>query len=269
VPDVVLLEPADAAELQPLLRPDRIELALLEPGAMAIDVHALHQLYLHRLRERGGQVATTARVTSAEREGERWQVSDAAGRTWSADVVVNAAGAWADQIAALFGAGGAGLAPMRRTAFMVDAPPDARAPMVADIDDAFYFRPDAGRLLCSPADETPSEPIDARPDELEIARAIEVINDVTRLDVRHVRSAWAGLRTFVPDRAPLVGYDDAVDGLFWYAAQGGYGIQMAAALARTGAALLRGAGVPDDVAARGLAATDIAPRRNAGAAAGG
>ncbi len=144
---------------------------------------------------------------------------------------------------------------------MVDAPPDARAPMIADIDDAFYVKPDAGRLLCSPADETPQEPGDARADELEIARAIDVINEVTTLDVRHVRARWAGLRTFVADRCPVVGFDGEFQGLFWYAGQGGYGIQLAPALARTGAALLRGDDLPSDVADRGFTAAAISPER--------
>jgi D-arginine dehydrogenase len=144
---------------------------------------------------------------------------------------------------------------------MVDAPPDARAPMIADLDDAFYVKPDAGRLLCSPADEAEQEPGDARPDETEIARAIDVINEVTTLQIRHVRSAWAGLRTFVRDRSPVVGFDPEVDGLFWYAAQGGYGIQTAPGLARTGAALLRGEPVPADLAGRGLTRAALAPER--------
>jgi D-arginine dehydrogenase len=133
--------------------------------------------------------------------------------------------------------------------------------MVADIDDAFYIKPDAGRMLCSPSDETPQEPGDARPDTAEIARAIDVINEVTTLGVRHVHTSWAGLRTFVADRSPVVGYDPAVEGFFWFAAQGGYGIQTAPALARTGAALLRGSPVPDDIAARGLTPDAVAPDR--------
>jgi D-arginine dehydrogenase len=177
--------------------------------------------------------------------------------------VVNAAGAWADRVGLRFGASGIGLRALRRTAFMVEAPPGARAPMIADIDDAFYVKPDAGKLLCSPADETVQEPGDARPDELEIARAIDVINEVTTLDVSHVRSAWAGLRNFVADRTPVVGYDPTVEGFFWFAAQGGYGIQTAPALARTGAALVRGEPIPPDVAARGLLAPALAPDRSA------
>jgi D-arginine dehydrogenase len=262
VPDVTLLGPEAAARVQPLLRPEHVELAVLEPGAMEIDVHGLHQLFLAGLRRRGGQVLASAPVVSARHDG-MWVVRDPAGRTWRAPVVVDAAGAWADQVGQLFGAGGIGLRVLRRTAFMVDAPPGARAPMIADIDDAFYVKPDAGKLLCSPADEAVQEPGDARPDELEIARAIDVINEVTTLDVKHVRSAWAGLRNFVADRTPVVGYDPAVEGFFWFAAQGGYGIQTAPAMARTGAALLRGDPIPADVAARGLLAQSLAPDRSA------
>ena len=245
VPDVELLEPDEAVTRQPLLRPGTFERALLEPGAMEIDVHALHQHFVHEFRAQGGRIVSSAPVDRATRANRLWMV-EAAGGQWQAPVVVDAAGAWGDAVARMFGAAPVGLRALRRSAFMVDAPPDARAPMIADLDDAFYVKPDAGRLLCSPADETEQEPGDAKPDELEIARAIEVINEVTTLAVRHVRSAWAGLRTFVPDRSPVVGFDPEAPGFFWYAAQGGYGIQTAPALARTGAALLRGEVVAGD-----------------------
>lgn len=261
VPDVELLDPAAALRLQPLLRPQAIELALHEPGAMEIDVHALHQHFVRRLRAGGGVIAVSAGVAAATRAAGHWAITDRTGRQWRAPVVVDAAGAWADEVAGMFGLAAIGLRPLRRTAFMVDAPAGAAAPMIADIDDSFYFKPDAARLLCSPSDETPQEPGDARPDELEIARAIEVINSVTTLDVRHVRSAWAGLRTFTPDRTPAVGYDPAVEGFFWFAGQGGYGIQIAPALARTAAALLRGQSLPDDVRGFGLESADLAPGR--------
>jgi D-arginine dehydrogenase len=260
-PAVALLEPREAVQLQPLLRPGRIERALLEPGAMEIDVHALHQLFLRGLRDRGGAARVSAQVTSARRQGDVWMIHTADGRDIAAPVVVDAAGAWADALARCFGAAPVGVLPLRRTAFMVDAPADARPPMIADIDDAFYVKPDAGRMLCSPADETPQPPGDARPDEVEIARALDLINEVTTLGVRHVRSAWAGLRTFVADRSPVVGFDTSAPGFFWFAAQGGYGIQTAPALARTGSALLRGEPVPQDVAERGLRAADLAPDR--------
>ncbi|MDT4912058.1 MAG: D-arginine dehydrogenase [Pseudonocardiales bacterium] len=261
VPDVELLDPQEAAGLQPWLRAESVELAVLEPGAMEIDVHGLHQLYVHGLRSRGGIVAVGARISSARRRGTAWVVRDAAGTEWQGSVVVDAAGAWADEVAGTFGVAGVGLRALRRSAFMVDGPSSAGGPMVADIDDTFYVKPDRGRMLCSPSDETPQQPGDARPDTTEIARAIQVINEATTLNVRHVRSAWAGLRSFVADRSPVVGYDHTADGFFWFAAQGGYGIQTAPALARTGAALLRGEQLPHDVAARGLTPAAVAPDR--------
>jgi D-arginine dehydrogenase len=261
-PDVALVDGDEATALQPILRPGSVELALLEQAAMEIDVHALHQGYVRGLRARGASTVIDAAVARASRSGGVWTVTMTDGRTVAAEVVVNAAGAWADQVAALFGATPVGLRALRRSAFMVDAPTGTTGPMICDIDDAFYLKPDAGKLLCSPADETPQEPGDARPDELEIARAIDVINEVTTLDVRHVRSPWAGLRNFVADRNPVVGFDPAVDGFFWFAAQGGYGIQTAPALSRTGAALLRGEPLPHDVAERGLTPTELSPARS-------
>jgi D-arginine dehydrogenase len=261
-PSVQLLDEPAAREVQPLLRPGAVERALLEPGATEIDVHALHQHYVRGLRERGGVIRTGARVAAAELRNGLWQVTAGADR-WAAPVVVNAAGAWADQVAALFGAHGSGLRALRRTAFVADAPPHVRPPLVSDVVDAFYVKPETGRVLCSPADETPQPPADARADEVEIARAIELINEVTTLDVRHVRGRWAGLRTFAADREPVVGYDAARPGLFWFAGQGGYGIQMAAALARAGAALVRDEALPDDVTALGLSAAAISPERAA------
>jgi D-arginine dehydrogenase len=264
VPEVELVGPDDVIGLQPLLRPGYVELALLEPGAMEIDVHALHQGFLRGLRRSKGEIAVSSAVHAAQRSGGSWIIADVRGRTWRAPVVVNAAGAWADRVARLFGARPVGLRALRRTAFTIDAPAEfdmGRTPMIADIDDTFYVKPDSHRFLCSPADETPQEPGDARPDELEIARALDAIGEATTLDACHVRSSWAGLRSFVADRTPVVGYDRSVDGFFWFAAQGGYGIQTAPALARTGAALLRGQPVPDDVARRGLAAAQLAPDR--------
>jgi D-arginine dehydrogenase len=264
VPDAELLDGDEATRHAGVLRAGYVERAVLEPGSREIDVHALHQGYLHGLRRNGGTVVTTSRVATAERGDGLWQVADGRGQRFAAPVVVNAAGAWADVVASLFGARPVGVRALRRCAFTVAAPAgiDPRAmPMVADIDEAFYFKPEAGQFLCSPADETPQPPGDAKPDEREIARAIEAINEATTLGVRSVRSSWAGLRTFVADRVPVAGYDPEVDGLFWFVAQGGYGIQTAPALARSGAALVRHAAVPDDVAARGLRAEALSPGR--------
>jgi len=262
VPDVQLLDAGAATAQQPLLRPDRIERAVLDPSATEIDVAALHQHYVKGLRERGGRTLTNAKVATADHHKDIWTIRTTDERTVRACTVVNAAGAWADELAKTFGAGSVGIRPLRRTAFMVDAPPGVRPPMISDLDEAFYVKPEADRLLCSPADETPLDPCDVRPDELEIARAIDVINEVTTLQIRHVRSAWAGLRTFVADRTPVAGYDPHVPGFFWFAAQGGYGIQSAPALARTGAALVRNEPMPDDVAHLGVTAAHLAPDRD-------
>jgi D-arginine dehydrogenase len=157
-----------------------------------------------------------------------------------------------------------GLVPKRRSVFMVAAPDDLDTKNLAtlsDIDEKFYIKPEGAQLLCSPADETAVEPSDARPDELEIARAFDDIAEVTTLTARHVRSSWAGLRSFVPDRTPVVGFDPELEGFFWCAGQGGYGIQTCAALARVGAAVVRGEPVSADVAERGLLEADLSPRR--------
>jgi D-arginine dehydrogenase len=170
-------------------------------------------------------------------------------------VLVDAAGSWCDAVASSAGVRPVGIHPLRRTVFTIGAPDHvdiATVPLVADVAGTFYLKPEGPQILCSPADEVPSEPCDARPEEVDIAKAIDVINAATNLDIRHVRSSWAGLRNFVADRSPVCGFDDEVDGFFWFVGQGGYGIQMAAALARTGAALIRDDRVPDELAARGL-----------------
>ncbi|MDQ1106681.1 D-arginine dehydrogenase [Nocardioides zeae] len=263
-PDIEVLDAAEAERRHPLLRPGHVELALWEPGALDLDVHALHQGYAKGLRGRGGHVATSARVVEAVRARGRWTLTDGSGRQFRAPVVVNAAGAWCDAVAAVLGVEPIGIQPLRRTVFMVPAPavdPDRPVPLTIDVDDRFYFKPETDMLLCSPADETPQAPGDAKPDTLDIAMALDAINDATTIDARHVRHSWAGLRSFTADRTPVVGYDPAADGVFWFAGQGGYGIQAGPALARTGAALLRRGPVPADVAERGLRAEMLAPGR--------
>lgn len=262
---VALLEGRSADLYNPLLRPGFTELAMVEPGALEIDVHELHQGYVRGLARRGGVIARSAAVVSAEHDGFVWSLRDESGREYRAPLVVNAAGAWCDRVGSVLGAEAIGVRPLRRTVFIVPAPIDLmaeRVPLTIDIDDSFYFKPDSGHFLCSPADETPQSAGDARPDHAEIARAIDAINEATIMNVRHVRGSWAGLRNFVPDRSPVVGYDPHVEGLFWFAGQGGYGIQIAPALARTGAALLRGSPIPADVADRGLRASMIDPGRS-------
>lgn len=262
-PDAELVDSAGAVAFNPTLRPSWVEAGLIEQGALEVDVAALHQGYRRGLLANRGEIHTHAAVVGAERAGERWVVRTSDASTYSAPVVVIAAGAWVDEVGALFGAAPIGIEARRRSVFMVAAPSPALVPMTisVDVDNPFYYRSDAGQLLCSPADQTPIAPSDAKPDELEIARAIETINEASTLAVRSVRTPWAGLRNFVPDQTQVIGWDGAVDGLFWYAAQGGYGIQSGPAAARLAAALVRREAVPDDIRATGFDPAAVAPER--------
>lgn len=265
VPDAELLEPDQMADLFPVLREGAVERGMYEPGAMELDVHAIHQGYMRGFRAQGGEIVKSAPVTGLSHGADGWTVTSADGETRTAAVVVNAAGAWGDVVAELAGAKQIGLMPLRRTIFMVASPSGADTkdlPIFGDIDQSFYVKPEGEQFLCSPADETPQLPSDAKPDELEIARALDEINAATTLNARSVSSSWAGLRSFVPDRNFVVGFDPEVDGFFWFVGQGGYGIQTAPASARNGAALVRGEGVPDDLVARGLDAAKLAPHRS-------
>ena len=261
VPDLLGAEqlgPDEAADLVPVLDRARLTGAAYERGAADMDVAAIHQAFVRKLRHHRGEVRTTAPVTGLERNDETWTVQSGSERITAA-VVVNAAGAWADEVARLAGAEPIGIQPRRRTAFMVTAPPSSEHwPMVTDAGHTFYFKPDGVQLLCSPADETPSPPVDARPEEVDIALAIERINAVTDLGIRSVRSAWAGLRTFAPDGGMALGFDAGVDGFFWLAGQGGTGIQTAPASARLAAGLIQSGSVPDDLPSIDLAALDPA-----------
>jgi D-arginine dehydrogenase len=262
------MSPAEALARVPILRREYVAAALWDEGAMDIDVHALHHGYLRRLRRRGGALVTGARVRALSRSGEGWRAETEQG-TFFAPLVVDAAGAWGDEVGRLAGAAPIGLVPMRRTAILLDPPAGAdvtRWPLVIDAEEQFYFKPESAKLLCSPADETPSPPCDARPEDLDVAIAVDRLTRVCDLEVRHVARRWAGLRSFVADRTPVVGLDPRAEGFFWLAGQGGAGIQTAPALARLAAALALGEPVPDDVAAEGVAAGDVSPARLAGKA---
>ena len=223
------------AEL-PCLRPEAVAAGMSEPGAADIDVHALHQGYLRGLRQRGGAIRCNAEVTGLQRLDDGWRVTLAGGEAITAGAVVNAAGAWADVVAALAGVPPIGLEPRRRTAFTFPVPAgmDAgRWPAVIGIDESYYFKPDAGQLLGSPANADPVAPHDVVPEELDVALGIHRIEQVTSFQIRRPSHSWAGLRSFVADGDLVIGWDNHVPRFFWLAAQGGYGIQSAA-----GAALL-------------------------------
>jgi D-arginine dehydrogenase len=261
-PNLRVLAASEALGLCPVLRDDWIGHAFLEPDAMDMDVHAIHQGFLRGLKAKGGSiVADAAAEAIAVRDGG-WEVETRAGR-FVAPVLVNAAGAWADDVARLAGLPPLGFSPKRRTAVIVetDPAPSATWPMVADIGETFYFKPESGRLLVSPADETAMAATDAQPDEIDIAEAVARLEAATRLTVRRVQRKWAGLRTFAPDKTLVIGPDPLARGFIWMAGQGGYGIQTAAAAGRAAAALARGGAVPSDLAELGLAAADLLPDR--------
>ena len=263
VPEIERLTAAEAAALCPVLDRTRLAGGVLDPRAQDIDVAAVLDVMLAQCRAVGGRVQTSSELVRLERDGSAWTVHLSGGRSLRAGVVVDAAGAWGDELGRRAGAAPVGLQPKRRTALLVPGPGDHGAwPLVVDVDERWYFKPEGPNLLCSPADETPVDPGDARPEELDVALAIDRINAATTLGIRHVRSSWAGLRTFSPDGNPVVGFDTDVDGFFWFVGQGGYGIQTAPAMGRLGAALVLGHPVPPDLVGRRC-------RRGPHAAAGG
>ena len=248
----------------PILKPDYVGGGLLEASAMDADVAALHQGFLRGARARGANIRVRSAVTAITRRGGGFVVRCADGSDFESAVVVNAAGAWADEIARMAGVAPIGLAPLRRTAMILDPPPgvDVSAwPATIDVDEQFYFKPEAGKLLASPADETPSAPCDASPDEMDIAICVDRLQTAADLPVRRVNRSWAGLRSFVADRAPVTGYDTSTPGFFWLAGQGGYGVQTAPAAARAMAALARREPLPADIVAEGVTAEALAPGR--------
>jgi D-arginine dehydrogenase len=250
--------------LVPALRPDYVAGGLIEPAAMDADVEALHQGFLRGARQRGADIRLDREVVAIQASPDGFTVTCADGASYEAGAVINAAGAWADVVARLAGVSPVGLQPMRRTAAVFDAPPgvDVRTwPAVIDVDEQFYFKPEAGRLLASPADETPSDPCDAWADDMDVAICIDQIQAAADIPVQRIVRSWAGLRSFVADRSPVIGFDDKVPGFFWLAGQGGYGVQTAPAAARTAAALAMGQALPADVAANGVSVDDLSPTR--------
>ncbi len=253
------LDAQRACALVPVLRPERVLGAVYEPDAADIDVHALHQGYLRGARAAGATIVCDAGVGAMGHASGCWRVT-AGGRTYEAPVVVNAAGAWCDVVAALASVAPIGLVPKRRSAFTF-APPDgmdvARWPMFIGVDESYYVKPDAGLLLGSPANADPVEPQDVQAEELDIALAINRIETMTTLTIRRPRHVWAGLRSFVADGSFAGGFDPAVPGFFWAAAQGGYGIQSSAAAGELYAAMLRGIAVPGRMADFGVKVEEL------------
>jgi len=239
---VRMVSAEEALRLCPILRRECVAAAVIEDDAADVDVNALHQGYLRQFQALGGTLVLNAFVQTLRHGKQGWRI-ETERDVFSAGIVVNAAGAWADSVASMAGAQPLKIQPCRRTAILVELPagvtPDAW-PMVIDIEEAFYMKPDAGLLLVSPADETPVDPSDVQPEELDVAIAVDRIETATTLQVERIRKRWAGLRSFAPDRSPVIGFDPSVPGFFWLAGQGGYGIQTAPAASQLASALLRG-----------------------------
>lgn len=263
VAEVQLLDADQACALVPVLRREKVFGAMLDPSAADIDTDALHQGYLRGIRRNGGTVHTGHDVQAIAREGDLWRVTTGQGE-FSAPVLVNAAGAWCDGLAALAGVRPLGLQPKRRAAFIFAAPEgiDSHAwPALVSLDESFYFKPDAGMLLGSPANADPVDAHDVQPEELDIALGIYQIEEHTHMSIRRPARTWAGLRSFFADGDLVAGYDDQAPGFFWVAGQGGYGIQTSAAMGEASASLILRQPLPEQLGRFGLTEAMLSPAR--------
>ena len=254
VPAVHAVDAAEAIARCPILDPAVIVGGIVEPDARDIDVHVLHLGFQRGVRERGGRIITSSGVSALSRKGDEWVIESPTGSE-RFDVVMNAAGAWCDTVGRMAGSQLIGLVPKRRTAFTFAPPADTAHdtwPMVIDIEEQFYFRPEGPQVLASPCDETPMEPHDVRHEEIDVALGISKIEAVTTINIRSVVHAWAGLRSFVTDHRPVNGWDPDLDGFYWLAGQGGFGIKTSPAMARFAAAMILHGGPPADLIATGV-----------------
>lgn len=258
------LTPAEALALVPVLKPGLVAGALLDEDGYDIDVNALLQGFLRGARAAGATLRTDAEVSGARHEGGVWTITLAGGEAVRARTVVNAAGAWVDEMAARAGVRPIGIEPRRRSAFTFrtpDALDTSDWPMIIDAEESWYLKPDAGQLLGSPANADPTTPHDVQPEELDIAQGIYRIEEMTTLQIRRPGATWAGLRSFVPDGEIVIGFDDQAPRFFWLAAQGGYGIQSAAGASLLAASLILGMTLPAELAAQGVNAAAVSPVR--------
>lgn len=247
----------------PVLRPEAAEIGLFEPGSADIDVNELHQGFLRALRARGGKLRVNVAIRSIERGPGHWFV-DAGDESFRAPLLVNAAGAWVDEVAALAGIAPIGIQPRRRSAFLFQPPSDVDTthwPFVMDVEETFYFKPDAGLLMGCPANADPVSPHDVQPEELDIAMGIHRIEEATTMTIRRPTRTWAGLRSFVADGDLVGGFAPGSNDFFWVAAQGGYGIQTSAAMGEACANLILGRALPEPLLDAGITADMLDPRR--------
>lgn len=263
-PNLQTLSAAETLARVPCLRPEQVHGSLYDPDSQDIDVHAVHQGFLRGAKAAGAMLRCQAELASATRSDGIWTLHLADSSTVQARHIVNAAGAWADVIAQRCGAAPVGLQPRRRSVFTFKPPEGldfAAWPAVVSVDESYYFKPDAGQLLASPANADDTVPHDVVPEEVDIAMGIHQIETVTTMNIRRPSHTWAGLRSFVADGELVIGWDATCEGLFWLAAQGGYGIQSAAGASALAAALFDGEPLPDDLQREGVDATALSPQR--------
>jgi D-arginine dehydrogenase len=260
VPDLARLSADEVAERFPVADTSVITEGILEPGAMDLDVHGIQMAFRTTAMANGATILLEHAVTAISRSSE-WTLH-AGDEVITASVIVNAAGAWADRIATMADVAPLGLTPLKRSAFLCDPGLDAHTwPMVIDVDEHWYLKPEGTNLLGSAASELPTSPSDARPDEEDVAVGIMRIEEATNLSIRSVSSSWAGIRTFTRDRVPVVGFDHHTDGFFWLAGQGGYGIKTSPAIARLATGLIIEGAVPSELEAIGVTAEELSPSR--------
>ncbi len=253
-----------ALDLVPVLKLHRLAGGVLEPGCFDVDVNTLFQGFLRGIKRNGGSVTAQARVIALDYIGGLWHVRTESGQTYTAPVVLNAAGAWADVMGVQAGGKPLGLEPRRRTAFTFKAGAGLSAsnwPLVGGVDETWYMKPEAGLLLGSPANADPSTPCDVQPEELDVAMGIYRIEEMTTLSIRRPERIWAGLRSFVPDGGLVAGFDEQIPGFFYVAGQGGYGIQTAPAMGEACAALARSKPLPQRLQDCGLTQAMLSPQR--------
>jgi D-arginine dehydrogenase len=263
------IERADEARMKALLPvlkfgEEGVVAGSIDHGGRRLDADALQQSYLRGIRRLGGETIGRARAAAVSRGNGSWQVAVESGDSFSAPVLVNAAGAWADRVAAMAGVRPLGLEPKRRTVIQFDPPEGVDVsgwPFTKSAVDDFYMLSEAGQLLASPVDEVPSEPVDAQPDDYDLALAAWKVEQYTTLTLPRIRHRWAGLRSFVPDRVPTAGFAPDAEGFVWLAGQGGYGLQTAPAMADIVEALVTGSPWPERLAALGVAPDLVGPDR--------
>ena len=262
-PDIHEISIDQVVEMVPVMKRDLLAAAFYDRRTIGMDVNAIHQGYLRGTKKHGGEVICRARVQGLEKNGGLWQVESAAGK-FGAPVIINAAGAWADEVAGMAGARRINIVPKRRTCIAFHGPVGMDVnnwPGIMDAHENYYFKPDAGALIGSLGDETPDMPCDVQPHEMDVALTVDRIENATTLEIDRLIRKWAGLRCFVEDRLAVIGYAPDTEGFFWCAAQGGYGIATSPALGQCAANLVLGRDFPDEVLELGVNPDHLAPQR--------